>query len=181
MSYQKGTAFTELLKHKDELSRKNGFELAVDFSENKEEIRKFSNYKYYHIWAAFLLKHGAKIKTKLDEIQIEVNDLNDTFCNSIQKIDGKHSKLIIFQKYIRNFEHDSYDFINTYSATEVNQKSSEILTILNILEEINRTYDRIYNQTRQKISNISNARVSYSSLCLSVVAIGIALLSLTAK
>ena len=79
---------------------------------------------------------------------------------------------------IRNFEQDSYDLINTYSVTDINQKSSEILTILNVIEEINRTYDRVFNQSKQKISNITNERVSYATLFLSVVAIGIALLSL---
>lgn len=176
--YKRGDSFKEALDCMDTLVNMDGFELAEEFTERKEEISKFKSFKNYHVWFAKLLKNGRPIKERLDDMHADANRLQDTAFTSKAKLDEKLSELIDFQETIRNFEYDSYEFINTLSATEIANKHGDIQAILSILEEVSKSYDRIYSQIRQKLSNISNARVSLGSLTLSITAILIAVLSL---
>ncbi|PCI28640.1 MAG: hypothetical protein COB67_05885 [SAR324 cluster bacterium] len=177
-TYLTGDSFKELLSCKDELVNLNGFELAAHFSDNKEDVLNFGNYKYFHLWSAILIKNGRNIKNELDKFLEKSNLLQDSSYNKMKPIQNIFTEIMLFQKAIRSYENDCYDFINSYAASDINQKSSEIFAISNVLIEINKTYDRVFTQTRQKLASISNARVSIASLLLSIVAIGIAIVSI---
>jgi len=179
-TYLSGDSFKELLSIKDELVNLDGFKLAAHFSNNTEDVLKFGHYKDFHLWSAILIKNGRNVKNDLDRFLEKLNLLQDSSYNKTKPIQNIFTEIMLFQKAIRNYENDCYDFINSYSASDINQKSSEISVIFNVLTEINKTYDRVFTQARQKLENISNARVSIASLLLSIVAIGIAIVSINA-
>ena len=176
--YKTGHVFKKLMSRKDELTGKDGFDLAAYFAENSEEVSTFKNYRYFILWAALLIKSGRDIKSELDKSLKELNKFKDSVYSKRKPIISIFEKITFFQQSIRNYENDVYDFINSFSATDINQKSSEISAISNVLEEINRTYDRVFNQAHQKLANISNARVSAASLLLSIIAVSVAIISI---
>lgn len=177
-SYKIGDAFQELIALKGELADKDGFELAAHFACNKIEVETFTHYKYFHLWAALLIMHGRKVKEVLDSFPVNLNKHNDRYYSRKRPIEKLLTEIINLQISVRNFEKDAYDFINSYSVSDVNQKNSEISTVLNLIEDVNRTYDRSFNFARLKIANISSGRTSIASICLSVIAIFVAILSI---
>lgn len=123
-TYNQGDALLKLKETKDELHKLDGFELAAHFSEVKEEVQTFQDYKYFHIWAAILIKHGKAVKKQTDNFISELIPLNDSFFNKKSKFDEILKKIITHQNSVRNYEIDVYDFINSYSASDINQKAN---------------------------------------------------------
>ena len=90
--YKTGNVFKKLMSLKDELAEKDSFELAAHFAENRQEVSTFNHYKYFHIWAALLIKSGRDIKNKLDESLEKLSKLHDSSYNKRKPI------LRIFEK-----------------------------------------------------------------------------------
>lgn len=175
--YNQGDALLELKETKEKLCKLDGFELAAHFAKDNQSIKKFDNYKHFLIWAAILIKNGKTVKKQTDEFIFELTQLNNSFFIRQSKVENVLNKIIGHQKSVRNYENDIYDFINSYSASDINQKANEITALSDIMEEVNRSFDRAYNLASMKIQNISNLRISILGLAFSIIAIFVALIT----
>ena len=58
-------SFNDLMKAKDTLSGKSGFKLAVDFTEHKEEVANFKNYKYWKHLDSTIKWNNTRLRIRL--------------------------------------------------------------------------------------------------------------------
>ena len=92
LTYNQGDALQELKDTKDELHKLDGFELAAHFSGAKEEVQTLRDYKYFHIWAAILIKHGKAIKKHTDDF---ISEFSNVFINCIYVVNNHHCYLLL--------------------------------------------------------------------------------------
>jgi len=172
-SYKKNTAFTDSLIHKDEYEKVGEFEFAAKISKHKE-VASFNNYMPYRLWAVYIVKHGIKIREQLDKMTVELNSYSDSANADPKPIEIMLSNAIRMQESKMNYEEDVADFISTFIATGIAEKSDQIGPINLITNDINRSYDRLFTLGTYKLNNISNSKAAETNTILSREAVNLA-------
>jgi len=175
--YQKSAAFNDFLKHRDEYEKVEEFEFAPKLSRHKE-VQTFNNYKPYRLWAVFLVKHGIRIRDQLEKMAVELNYYDDSAKGDPKPIEKVMSNAIRLQEGKIHYEEDTAEFIETFIATGIVEKSEQIVSINLITTEINRSYDRLFTLATYKLNNISNSKAAESNTTLSREAVRLANLAI---
>lgn len=172
-SYKKNAAFTDSLNHKDEYEKVGQFEFAAKISKHKE-VASFNHFMPYHLWAVYLVKHGIKIREQLDRMTVELNSYSDSAKADPKPIEIMLRNAIRMQESKMNYEGDVADFISTFIATGIVEKSDQIGSINLITNDINRSYDRLFTLATYKLNNISNSKAAETNTILSREAVNLA-------
>lgn len=172
-SYKKKAAFTDSLNHKDEYEKVGEFEFAAKISKHKE-VASFNHYMPYRLWAVYIVKHGIRIREQLDKMTAELNSYGDSAKADPKPIEIMLSDAIKMQESKMNYEEDVADFISTFIATGIAEKSDQIGSINLITNDINRSYDRLFTLATYKLNNISNSKAAETNTTLSKEAVNLA-------
>lgn len=171
--YKKNAAFNDSLKHRDEYEKVGQYEFAAKLSKHKE-VTTFNHYMPYHLWAVYLVKHGIKIREQLDRMTVELNSYDDSAKGDPKPIEKLLSDAIRMQECKMHYEEDVAEFISTFIATGIVEKSDQIGSINLINTEINRSYDRLFTLATYKLSNIANSKAAETNTTLSREAVNLA-------
>lgn len=171
--YQKNAAFNDFLKHRDEYEKVGEFESAAKLSRHKE-VQTFDNYMPYRLWAVYLVKHGIRIKNQLENMIVELSHYDDSAKGDPKPIERILSNATRLQEGKIHYEEDVADFIRTFIATGIAEKSDQIGSINLVTDEINRSYDRLFTLATYKLNNISNSKAAETNTTLSREAVGLA-------
>ena len=77
--YKRGDAVSHVFKNITKIANGPDFETGSDFAMNTPEVKRFTTYKHYHAWAAYLIKYARDLRIRLDDIERNLQKLGDSW------------------------------------------------------------------------------------------------------
>lgn len=174
--YAKDQASKEYMKERHKFKKDEGYDHALYFSKNNS-VRKFG-YTEYKLWATYIIQNGRKLIHVVDSYSDTILKRDLSIHSIIDSLNVDLVSLSELRKSLRNFEEDVDEFTTLMNATDINQKSNEIIAVNIIRNELNDTYQQAFTLLNTKIKEYSENKISFTNILISIVALLIALISL---
>jgi hypothetical protein len=184
--YEVGQSKKEALKMINEKSKRT----EEDSNPNSPELSNFGidkdvsslqSHKNIQCWCGRLLFNCRKIHGELNNIFGEIIKMTDGFFSSQKKLEEKFENLYKIKKDLRNLQIDMEEFGLVISITDHKLESTLPSTIFQALTQVNNTYKNTYDMLIYKLTNISNTRVTRSTIIISILALIVSIISIIKK
>ena len=126
-------------------------------------------------WAKHLVSEGKRIDEYIDELLVGAIVLPFGFPALPYKAERQLTSVLNFRDDLRAYEREVEDFLE-----EVSMKASartDVLPVTQILNQLQRTYDRAYDVCVLKVTTSTNTWMAVASLVVAVIAVAIAIWS----
>ena len=142
------------------------------------DVKPLLHYNHASLWQGQILKNGREIHDKLDRFFNEVHENNDSFYSRKGPIKKIFDRLLNYKTSLIYFERDIDEFITATSVIDHLVVRNLHPAVTTILDQINRTFNRTFDLCSLKLRSISNERLSYSTILLSLMALIITLIGI---
>ena len=181
--YLKHQAFEKTHKEIQDDSSKtrvDGFDAPKQYHHDPSKLEIFKDFSHYIKWANELYSSGIKIIGKLELIYDESTKATSSYykLNSERKIEDILKKLGSFQADTGNLREDIREFQICMLATHISEKGVEIEALSDQVRQLSFMEDRIIDTCNRKLFEISSSRMSFYSLLVSTMALGVSFIAI---
>ncbi len=127
-------------------------------------------------WAGSLIESGTRLDDEMDDMLSEAVRLGFGWSDRSGPIKSALAKTLEKRHQVRAFEIDVEHFLQAVARIE--GFSYDVMPVVQMLNQLQHTYDRAYDVCALKLTTVSNANLSLASVGLAVVAALIALAGL---
>lgn len=145
------------------------------------DVIPLRTYQNIQIWCGRLIANMRQLDDRIDKLFCRVIEYNDGPLSSKLKLNKCLKELFELKESIRNIEIDVEEFINICATTEFTFDSNFGNNTLQLLIQVNSSYFSTYNLIIYKLKSISNSRVTFANIGISLVALGISVSALYIK
>ena len=124
-------------------------------------------------WSHEIIVCGRRLDTQLDVLLSEVIALKFDWNSSRSRIADKLQSVLVRREDLRAFEIEVEEFLE--SVSDRAEPNLDVLPITKLMNQLQRTYDRVYDLCVLKLTTISQTRATYASILVAIVAVLIAL------
>jgi len=150
----------------------------IDILSIKYDVNPLRTYHNMQVWCGRLMANIRLIDNEIDELFCQIIEYNDGIFASKKILKKTLNKLFSLKESVRNIEIDVEEFVSVCSTTEHTLESNFSSSTLQLLNQLNSSYDMTYNLVIYKLKSISNSRVTYANILISLIALATSLFAL---
>ena len=185
--YSFGEARKRAIQHKATASGSNEFEKAYLWEKiHFPDGEKFSDFRQYHFWAAFLVESAREVCEGLDVLLSQAFALGEAWYDekSRKAASSILDSLFAQLESIRNVQRESEVIMNAVAATNFargDEHQTAITALAESIRQMNEAYKRTFDVCNLKLNSIWSRRVTYANTFIGLSALVVALISILSK